>query len=121
VRLAPTPAVVNRAVPLCAGRARRTLAAMLLYRILFGIDALVALVFVWFFLEGLGDGTVSAANGLLWFGTLAGLAAVLGGGIALRRAGHAGWAKLLLLLPALPALGFAIFLLLFILSGARWQ
>jgi hypothetical protein len=94
---------------------------MLLHRTLFAFDALVALVFLWFFLEGLGDGTVSAANGLLWFAILAGLAAVLGGGIALRRAGHPGWAKLLLLLPALPALGFAIMMLLFVLSGARWQ
>jgi hypothetical protein len=112
---------VNRAVALCAGRAGRRLAGMLLHRLLLGIDALIALVFAWFFLEGLGDGTVSAGNGLLWFAILAGLAAVLTGGVALHRAGHSGWAKLLLLVPALPALGFAFLALLFILSGARWQ
>jgi hypothetical protein len=94
---------------------------MLLHRILLGIDALIALVFAWFFLEGLGDGTVSAANGLLWLAILAGLAAVLGGGVALRRAGHPGWATLLLLAPALPALGFALLALLLVVSGARWQ
>ena len=94
---------------------------MLLYRILLGIDALVALIFVWFFLEGLGDGTVSAANGMLWFATLGGLAAILGGAIALRRKGLVAAASLVLLLPALPALLYAAFIVVFIASGARWQ
>ena len=94
---------------------------MVLHRILLGVDALVALVFLWFFLEGLGDGTVSAANGMLWFAILAGLGAILGGGIALRRAGHVLAANLVLLLPALPALFYGAFILLFIASGARWQ
>jgi hypothetical protein len=93
---------------------------MLLHRILLGIDAPIALVFARFFLDGLGDGTVSAASGLPGFGTLAGLAAVPGGGGVLRRAGHAGWASLLLA-PALPALGFALLALLLVVSGARWQ
>ena len=94
---------------------------MVFHRILLGVDAFVALIFLWFFLEGLGDGTVSARNGMLWFGTLAGLATILGGGIALRRAGHVVAANLVLLLPALPALFYAGFIIIFIASGARWQ
>ena len=94
---------------------------MVLYRILLGVDALVALIFAWFFLEGLGDGTVSSGNALLWFATLGGLAAILAGGIALRRAGHVAAAILVLLLPAMPALLYAAFIVVFMASGARWQ
>ncbi len=95
---------------------------MVFHRILLGIDALVALVFAWFFLEGLGDGTVSSFNGLLWFGTLATLAVVLGGGIALGRRGRIAAANALLLVLALPAVGFVLFFMLLLVgSGGRWQ
>ena len=39
---------------------------MTVFRILFGIDTLVAVVALWFFVIGLGDGSVSSFNMLLW-------------------------------------------------------
>lgn len=101
--------------------AGRSLGRMVFHRILLGIDAFVAVVFAWFFLEGLGDGSVSSFNGLLWFGTLATLAVVLGGGIALGRRGRIAAANALLLVLALPALGFVLFFMLLVGSGGRWQ
>ena len=53
------------------------------FRILFGFDALVALVILFFFVIGIGDQSVSADNMDLWIGILVGLAVVLGGGWAL--------------------------------------
>ena len=44
--------------------------------ILWGIDAVVAAIFVLFFLIGIGDGTVSSFNIALWAGTLIALAGV---------------------------------------------
>jgi len=48
------------------------------FKILWGIDAVIALVFVYFFVVGLGDGSVSSFNMRLWLSTLFTL-----GGVAL--------------------------------------
>jgi hypothetical protein len=58
---------------------------MNLYWLLWGWDALIALVFVVFFVWGLADGTVFSFNILLWIGTLAVLGGVLSGSSWLRR------------------------------------
>jgi hypothetical protein len=47
------------------------------FKILWGIDAIIALVFVYFFVVGLGDGSVSSFNMLLWISTLFTLSGVL--------------------------------------------
>ena len=44
-----------------------------------GFDALIAAIFLFFFFWGLSDGTVSSFNIVLWLGILAGLAGILGG------------------------------------------
>ena len=94
---------------------------MILFWILWGIDALVALVAIYFFFEGLGDGSVSSLNGLLWLGILAALAAVLGGGWMLKVSGQLKSAKILLSVVAIPAVLFFLFFLLVILSKPRWN
>lgn len=94
---------------------------MILFWILWGIDALVALVAIYFFIVGLGDGSVSSFNGLLWLGILAGLAAVMGGSWMLKASGQLKSAKILLSVVAVPAVLFFLFFLLLILSKPRWN
>jgi hypothetical protein len=71
------------------------------FRILWGFDALIAAIFLFFFFWGLADGTVSAFNIVLWLGILAGLAAVLGGSLKQSSKGHARPAVGLLLILAI--------------------
>ena len=94
---------------------------MILFWILWGMDALVALVAIYFFIVGLGDGSVSSFNGLLWLGILAGLAAVMGGSWMLKASGQLKSAKILLSVVAVPAVLFFLFFLLLILSKPRWN
>ncbi len=94
---------------------------MILFWILWGIDAIVALVAVYFFVVGLGDGSVSSYNGTLWFGILISLAALLGGSWGLKYLGKVGTAKVLLSVVAVPAFLFFLFFLITILSKPRWN
>jgi len=90
-------------------------------RILLGIDALAALVVVYFFVVGLNDGSVSSFNGGLWAGLLAGVAAVVGGGWALHAQGHRGAAVAVLLILAVPAVAAALFIALILITQPRWN
>src|ERR1051326_3740906 len=60
----------------------------MIFKILWSIDALTALVFVVFFIIGIGDGTVSSFNIMLWLLILGILAAVLIGRLSLRLRGR---------------------------------
>jgi len=90
-------------------------------RTLLGIDALAALVVVYFFIVGLGAGSVSSFTGALWFGILAAVAAVLGGGWALQASGRRGLAAVVLLIVAAPALAYALFIALLLITQPRWN
>ena len=94
---------------------------MTLFRTLFAINALAAAVLIYFFIEGLNDGTVSSYNGGLWAGTLAGLAAILGGGAALNAAGKRSASIVVLLILAIPATLFGLGLLAMIVLQPKWQ
>lgn len=94
---------------------------MLLFRILFGFDSLVALVALYFFVVGLADGSVSSFNILLWLALLAGIATVLGGSMLLNVRGHRGPANALLSVLAFPGFCFALFLLLVLVLQPRWN
>lgn len=85
------------------------------------IDAVIAAVFVYFFVVGLADGSVSSFNIGLWTVTLAVLAGVVGGGLWLRSAGRPGVATTLLLVLAVPGVLFALFMLIVIVSNPRWN
>jgi len=89
--------------------------------ILWGLDALVAAGFVYFFLVGIGDGSVSSFNIVLWLGILTGLAAVLGCSLLLRHMGHSVLALGVLLVLAVPALLALLFLLVALISNPRWN
>jgi hypothetical protein len=86
-----------------------------------GIDAIVAAIFLFFFFWGLVDGTVSARNIVLWLGILTGVGLVVGGSLWLRRAGHRVPAILLTLVLAVPGLLAALFLLMVLILQPRWN
>lgn len=94
---------------------------MVFYRILFGIDLIAAAVIVYFFVIGLADGSVSSFNMGLWLAILAGTAAILGGGWALKARGQRNAAIAVLALLAIPALLFGLFMLLLIVTQPRWN
>jgi hypothetical protein len=90
-------------------------------RTLIGVDALAALVVVYFFLVGLADGSVSSFNGGLWFGIIAAIAAVIGGGWALYANGRRGAAAAVLMILALPAAVYALFIALILVTQPNWN
>lgn len=90
-------------------------------RTLLGIDVLAALVVFYFFVVGLADGSVSSFNGELWFALLAGVAAVIGGGWVLQAKGHRGFAAAVLMILAVPAVVYALFITLILITQPRWN
>lgn len=89
--------------------------------ILWGFDGLIALVVLYFFIVGLMDGSVSSFNMGLWAAVLAALAAIMGGSLLLRSAGHPVIAAILLAIMALPGFLTGLFFLLMILLKPRWN
>ena len=94
---------------------------MVLFGILFGIDALVAIAVLGFFFWGLADGSVSAFNIGLWLAVLGAIAAILGGGIALRAYGQRVLAGVILAVLAAPGLLYALFVFLLIVLQPDWK
>jgi hypothetical protein len=93
----------------------------MLFKALFTIDMLIAGIVVYFFFAGLADGSVSSFNMTLWLAILGGLAAILATGYGLRSAGRSALASLVLLVLAIPGVLYAFFLVIVVLSGARWN
>lgn len=94
---------------------------MILYRILFGIDAVIAVIVGYFFVVGLGDGSVSAFNILLWLAILGGIAAILGGGLVLKAKDMVWPANGVLLILAAPGFLFGLFLLAVVVLQPNWH
>ena len=94
---------------------------MTTFWILWGIDALTALVVLYFFFVGLADGSVSSNNAGIWAVLLLALAVVLLGSLGLKAAGYLGWAKTLLCILAVPATLYALVMALSIFSNQRWN
>jgi len=76
---------------------------------LWGVDALTALIAVYFFFIGLADGSVSSFNMGIWLTLLLALGVVVFGSLALRSAGREAWARALVIALAIPALGIGLF------------
>ncbi len=89
--------------------------------LLWGFDALVTLVVLYFFLAGLADGSVSSFNLGLWLTILLILAGVMVGSLAFRSAGHPVIATAILLVLAVPGLLYALFLLVALIAAPRWN
>jgi hypothetical protein len=89
--------------------------------VVWGFDAVIAAVLLFFFAVGLGDGSVSARNIGLWLLILAGVTAVVGGGFHLRSKGRAGLGLALLMVLAIPGFLYAFFLLAVLIGRPRWN
>lgn len=94
---------------------------MILFWILWGIDAIVGLVLLYFFFIGLADGTVSSINISLWLLLLIISIGLLVGTLYLKTKEKLFIAKVLLGIEAIPALFFFIFMLIMALSKPNWQ
>jgi len=92
-----------------------------MFWILWGINAIISLVAVVFFLIGLADGSVSSFNMTLWLAILLALAVILRGGHALRAAGRVKFANGLLMLLAIPGVLSGLLLLAAIILQPRWN
>jgi len=92
-----------------------------LFWTLWTIATLGAAAALGFFLWGLTDGTVSSDNIGIWLVLLAFAGVPVAGSLGLKRAGRTGLGVVLLLLPAVPALLYAVFIAAVVLSGARWN
>jgi len=93
----------------------------MLFKLLWAFDAIVAAVFVYFFVVGLGDGSVSSFNAKLWAVALAVLTGVLGGGFFLNARGQGKAAVVLLSIVGVPGLCFGVFFLFMIIANPRWN
>lgn len=89
--------------------------------VVWAIDALTGAIVIFFFLFGLVDGSVSAFNIGIWIGILAALAVVVAGSLWLKAIGCPGLGMMLLLVLAVPAVLYALFLLVVIISGSQWN
>lgn len=94
---------------------------MWFFRFLLAVDALAALVVVYFFFIGLADGSVSSFNMGLWLGILAVVAAILGGGWMLNGKGQRAAANAVLAILAVPMLLYGLFILVIVITQPSWQ
>jgi len=85
------------------------------------IDALTCAIALFSFLVGLSDGSVSSFNVGIWIALLAALGVVMAGSLWLKAIGCPGLGMMLLLVVAVPAVLYALFLLVVILSGSKWN
>jgi heme/copper-type cytochrome/quinol oxidase subunit 4 len=88
---------------------------------IWGFDALMALVFFYFFFIGLADGSVSSFNMKQWLAIIAVLLIVLLGSLWLKSNGKMGLAKSILTILAIPGLTYALFVLAMLIIRPRWN
>ena len=84
-----------------------------------GIDVIVALVFVYFFFVGVADGSVDSFNIVLWLVILCVSAAVVGGSLALRASGRTGLAITLVTIVAVPSVLIGLLFLALLFTPAH--
>ena len=89
--------------------------------LLWGFDALIALVILYFFFVGLADGSVSSFNMGSWLLLLLAVGGVLLGSYWLRSAGYSRPAYGVLLILALPGFLCLLFFLAVLIIHPRWQ
>lgn len=91
------------------------------FSFLWACDALVAAIVLWFFAAGIADGSVSSFNAGIWAAVLAAVGTVVGGSLWLRQAGYVRLGVALLLVLAVPAGIYALFIVAVVVSGTPWN
>ncbi|WP_338662783.1 hypothetical protein VQH23_21905 [Pararoseomonas sp. SCSIO 73927] len=82
---------------------------------------IAALVAALFFAWGVSDGSVSSYNIGIWLAILAAAAGIPAGGAMLRSAGYMVLSALLLLVLAVPATLYGVFILMLLILQPRWH
>ena len=88
---------------------------VIVYRFLQAVVGIALAVLLWFFIVGLGDGSIDGSNMALWVLLLAAPIAALWISLHLWKAGKRGAACGLLGIPAVPALLYGLLILMFII------
>ena len=88
---------------------------------LWGFDAIIALVVIYFFFIGLADGSVSSFNMGLWLVILLVLAVLMLGSLWLKSHERIGLAKIFLSFLVVPAMLYLLFMVLMIFGKQRWN
>jgi hypothetical protein len=92
-----------------------------LFWVLWGFDAIIALVVIYFFFIGLADGSVSSFNIGLWLVVLLVLAVLMLGSLWLKSHEWVGLAKICLSILAVPSMLYLLMMLLMIFGKQRWN
>jgi hypothetical protein len=94
---------------------------MTFFWILWGFNAVMSLIPIYFFFVGLTDGTVTSRNMGLWGLVLLAIAVVLGGSLWLKAQGQFPIAKILLIVAAVPGILVILYFLVVITSKTKWN
>ena len=94
---------------------------MTTFWILWIFNALIALVPLYFFFIGLGDGSISSRNIGYWFLILLIVAVVIGGSLLLKANNQMGLAKGLLVVAAIPGILTVLYFVIVLTSNTRWN
>jgi hypothetical protein len=94
---------------------------MTFFWILWGIDAVLSLIVLYFFFVGLVDGSVSSFNMGLWLLILLGVGAVMLGSLWLKSNQYLIVSKIVLSIMALPGVLYGLFILILLLTNPRWN
>jgi len=94
---------------------------MTLFWILWSFTALMSLVPIYFFFVGLADGSITSRNIGLWAIIILVVACVLFGTLWLKGHDHLPFAKVVLILAAIPGIFVLLYFLIVITSKARWN
>ena len=94
---------------------------MILFKIMWCVDAIASLIILYFFVVGLGDNTVGSRNMGLWMMIVPSITVVMLGSIWLRTHHYNIFANLLLLVIFIPALLFLGYMLVVLLNKGRWN
>jgi hypothetical protein len=92
---------------------------MIFFWIFWCIDALIALIVLYFFAQGIGDNTITDSNIGMWLLLLLIPAIILGLGYILKVNNELMWAKVTVSIMAIPGLIFGVFALY--LANQNWQ
>jgi hypothetical protein len=91
------------------------------FRILWVIDVVLGIMASVLFVIGIGDGSVSSFNIVMWLLLLAVLASIVFGSRALNENGHRALATALAAVPAIPAIIGSVGLIAASMMGGRWN
>jgi hypothetical protein len=94
---------------------------MKFFWILWIFNTLMSLVPIYFFFEGLADGTVNSTNFLIWVVLLGVIALLLSGTYWLKMKNQLQAARIILILAAIPGLLVILLFAVALITDVRWN